>query len=55
MIWYWIFGILGATLFLFLLLAVYDVTQRKHAILHNFPILGHFRFLLESIGPELRQ
>lgn len=39
------------------LLAVvaYDVTQRKHAILRNFPVVGHFRYLLESVGPELRQ
>lgn len=35
--------------------ALYDVIQRKHAILRNFPILGHFRYLLEAIGPELRQ
>src|SRR5262245_1583745 len=34
--------------------AVYDLVQRKHAILRNFPILGHFRYLLESVGPELR-
>ena len=35
--------------------AVYDLTQRKHAILRNFPIIGHFRYWLEAIGPELRQ
>ena len=34
---------------------VYDLTQRKHAILRNFPIVGHFRYWLESVGPELRQ
>src|SRR6185436_5667302 len=34
---------------------IYDLTQRRHAILRNFPILGHFRYLFESIGPELRQ
>ena len=33
----------------------YDVIQRKHAILRNFPIIGHFRFWLEAVGPELRQ
>lgn len=33
----------------------YDVMQKKHAILHNFPIIGHFRYWLEAIGPELRQ
>jgi len=38
-----------------LLLAIYDLTQTKHAILRNFPILGHMRYLLEGIGPELRQ
>ena len=38
-----------------LTIAVWDLTQRRHAILRNFPIIGHFRYLLESIGPELRQ
>src|SRR5215467_12770962 len=36
-------------------LVVYDLTQRKHAILRNFPIIGHFRYLFEAVGPELRQ
>ena len=34
---------------------IYDLRQRQHAILHNFPIIGHFRYLLEAVGPELRQ
>jgi glutamate synthase domain-containing protein 2 len=34
---------------------IYDISQRKHAILRNFPVIGHFRYLLESVGPELRQ
>ncbi len=38
-----------------ILTVIYDVLQKKHAILHNFPVIGHFRYLLESIGPELRQ
>lgn len=38
-----------------LLVLVYDLLQKKHAILRNFPIIGHFRYMLESIGPELRQ
>ena len=29
--------------------------QKKHAILRNFPIIGHFRYILEAVGPELRQ
>jgi glutamate synthase domain-containing protein 2 len=35
--------------------AAHDLVQRKHAILRNFPIIGHARFWLEEIGPELRQ
>jgi hypothetical protein len=35
--------------------AVYDLTQRQHAILRTFPIVGHFRYLLEAVGSELRQ
>jgi glutamate synthase domain-containing protein 2 len=38
-----------------LAVVVYDLTQRQHAILRNFPIIGHFRYWLEAIGPELRQ
>ena len=41
-------GILAAVI-------VYDLLQRQHAILRNFPIVGHFRYWLEAIGPELRQ
>lgn len=40
---------------LLLLLLIYDLTQKKHAILRNFPIVGHLRYVLESFGPELRQ
>lgn len=35
--------------------AARDLIQRDHAILRNFPVIGHARFLLETIGPELRQ
>jgi glutamate synthase domain-containing protein 2 len=34
---------------------IYDVLQRRHSILRNYPILGHMRFILESIRPELQQ
>ncbi|WP_031425656.1 FMN-binding glutamate synthase family protein [Flavimarina sp. Hel_I_48] len=38
------------------LLAIRDIFfNKKHIITHNFPIVGHFRYMLESIGPELRQ
>jgi glutamate synthase domain-containing protein 2 len=32
-----------------------DQIQTSHAILRNYPIIGHIRFMLESIRPELRQ
>jgi len=35
--------------------AAHDLTQRRHAIVRNFPVVGHLRFLLERFGPELRQ
>jgi glutamate synthase domain-containing protein 2 len=37
------------------LLGTWDVVQRRHIILRNFPILGHFRFVLEGMGAELHQ
>lgn len=36
-------------------LGVHDLQQTRHAILRNYPIIGHLRFLLEFIRPELRQ
>ncbi len=36
-------------------LAARDVLQRHHALLRNFPVIGHARYALEGIGPELRQ
>jgi glutamate synthase domain-containing protein 2 len=32
-----------------------DLTQTKRAILRNYPIIGHIRFFLEKIRPEMRQ
>ncbi len=37
------------------LVTVYDLLQRRRAIIRNFPVIGHLRYLLESFGPELRQ
>ncbi|MFJ7199984.1 MULTISPECIES: FMN-binding glutamate synthase family protein [unclassified Streptomyces] len=37
------------------LVAARDLVQKKHALLRNFPVIGHARYLLETIGPELRQ
>ena len=32
-----------------------DLRLRQHAILRNYPVIGHLRFLLECIRPEIRQ
>ena len=61
-----IFSLLGAgvmglsgwwpTIFLALsLVGLYDLQQSHHAILRNYPIIGHLRFMLETIRPEIRQ
>ena len=34
---------------------VHDLVQERHSILRNYPIIGHMRFLVESVRPELRQ
>jgi glutamate synthase domain-containing protein 2 len=61
-----VFSLLGAgvmglsgwwpTIFLILtLVGLYDLQQSHHAILRNYPIIGHLRFMLEAIRPEIRQ
>jgi glutamate synthase domain-containing protein 2 len=41
---------------LFLLsVAVFDISQKKHTIKHNFPIVGRLRYWIETVGPEFRQ
>ena len=52
------FGVWGSVslLFLFLVgLGIYDLMQPKRSVLRNYPIIGHMRFLLEFIRPEIRQ
>ncbi len=47
--WAWILAFLT-------LVAVRDIfIQKAHTISHNYPIVGHLRYWLESIGPEMRQ
>lgn len=35
--------------------AVHDLLQHQHAVTRNYPVVGHLRFWLERLGPELRQ
>ena len=36
-------------------LAAYDLLQRRHSVLRNYPVIGHLRYLLEGLRPELQQ
>ncbi len=53
--WPWLWWLLGLVVGPLTLLGVWDVCQKRHSILRNYPILGHFRFVLEDLGPELHQ
>jgi glutamate synthase domain-containing protein 2 len=46
--WIWV-------LIALVIVAIRDVLQKSHTISHNYPIVGHIRYLFESIGPEIRQ
>ncbi|APS38890.1 MULTISPECIES: FMN-binding glutamate synthase family protein [unclassified Salegentibacter] len=46
----------GWILIVIVLIAIKDIFfSRAHTIKHNFPVVGHLRYFLEGIGPELRQ
>jgi glutamate synthase domain-containing protein 2 len=36
-------------------LGIHDTRQTQHSVLRNYPVIGHLRFLLEFIRPEIRQ
>jgi glutamate synthase domain-containing protein 2 len=48
---YWGFIVIGPLI----LLGLYDLIQTKHTILSIYPIIGHFRYLFESVRPEIQQ
>ena len=37
------------------LVGIVDITQKKHSIRRNFPIIGNFRYMLEKVRPEIMQ
>lgn len=49
------FDILIAFLTILFIVGLYDLLQKKHSILRNFPVLGHMRFILEFLRPEIQQ
>ncbi|SNV27061.1 glutamate synthase (ferredoxin) [Rhodococcus rhodochrous] len=51
----WGWWVLVALLAGVLGVGIYDLLQRRHAVLRNYPVLGHMRYLLESVRPEIQQ
>jgi glutamate synthase domain-containing protein 2 len=47
--------ILAVVFGMLLALGVYDLLQRRHSILRNYPVLGHLRFAFEAVRPEIQQ
>ncbi len=47
----WLFAGIGPLI----VLGLYDVIQRKHALLRIYPIIGHGRYLMEEFRPEIQQ
>lgn len=47
--WLIVIGLVG------FVVGIYDLMQVHHAVLRNYPISGHIRYLLEEFRPELRQ
>lgn len=50
--WWWLVPVIAAVL---TVIGALDLRQTQHAILRNYPVIGHMRFLLEFIRPEIRQ
>ncbi len=48
-------GVLALAFLGLTLLGVRDTRQSRHSVLRNYPVIGHLRFLLEYIRPEMRQ
>lgn len=45
----------GLVMLILVIVFIYDVVQSKHAVLRNFPVIGHMRYFLERQGEYFRQ
>ena len=58
-LWFWqrdeAFAAAAVVFLVFVLVGVRDLLQTHHAILRNYPVIGHMRFFLEYVRPEMRQ
>jgi len=52
---HWVFWLLIVFLIAIVVMFIQDITNKKQTVKNNFPVVGRLRYLLESIGPELRQ
>lgn len=52
MIIWWVVGAIGLAIGL---VALHDMLQQRHTVLRVYPVVGHLRYIIESLGPELRQ
>jgi len=47
--------VVGLAALAIIILYIIDASQTKHAIRHNYPVIGHFRYLFETLGKFFRQ
>lgn len=52
---HWGFNLAFFFIIFVIVVAIRDLRNKKQTIKNNFPVIGHFRYMLEKIGPELRQ
>ncbi|MEV5607348.1 FMN-binding glutamate synthase family protein [Streptomyces sp. NPDC052225] len=50
--WWWLLAVPAVVA---AAVGVYDLVQPWHSVLRNYPVLGHARFFLEAIRPEMQQ
>ena len=48
---HWLLLLLGG----FVLLGFWDLSQKRHSLLRNYPLVGHFRWISEAIRPQIQQ
>ncbi|MFZ9154312.1 MAG: FMN-binding glutamate synthase family protein [Polynucleobacter sp.] len=46
---------ISAVLLTLTIIGIRDYRQKQHPVLANYPLFGHFRYIFESIRPEIRQ
>ena len=46
---------IGVIILLLIIVFFYDTMQKKDAILKNYPVIGHLRYILSNLGEFFRQ